>query len=129
MSSGRWKSCLPKRMFSYCEIISGLIPFSSMKKSINIEKHTNTSTPLDEFSHLCSQYPAQGTPQEWPSGLLSVTPHPRMGFSGGLDGKESTCNAGDLGLEDPWRREWLLIPVFLPDNPMDGGAWQATVSA
>ena len=21
-----------------------------------------------------------------------------MGFSGGLDGKESTCNAGDLGL-------------------------------
>ena len=41
-----------------------------------------------------------------------------MGFPGGSDGRESTCNAGDLGLipgqEDPWRREWQLTPVFLP---------------
>ena len=34
-----------------------------------------------------------------------------MGFPGGLDGKESACNAGDrdsaLGLgRFPWRREW-----------------------
>ena len=35
-----------------------------------------------------------------------------------LDGKESTCNVGDLGsirgLEDPWRREWQLTPGALP---------------
>ena len=41
-------------------------------------------------------------------------------FPGGSDGKESACNAGDLGLI-PWRREWLCTPVFLPgefkDNP------------
>ena len=42
-----------------------------------------------------------------------------MGFPGGSDGKESPCNAGDLGsipgLERfPWRREWLPTPVFLP---------------
>ena len=46
-----------------------------------------------------------------------------LGFPGGSDGKESTCNAGDLGLtpgSDPWvrkitrRREWLSIPVILP---------------
>ena len=41
------------------------------------------------------------------------------GFPGGSDGKESTCNAGDLGLiigsgRFPWRREWLPTPVFLP---------------
>ena len=26
--------------------------------------------------------------------------------------KESTCNAGSLGWEDPWRRERLPTPVF-----------------
>ena len=41
------------------------------------------------------------------------------GFPGGSDSKESTCNAGELGLNPwvrkiPWRREWLLTPVFLP---------------
>ena len=36
------------------------------------------------------------------------------------DGKESACNAGDLGsipeieLEIPWRREWQPTPVLLP---------------
>ena len=32
----------------------------------------------------------------------------------GSDGKESACNVGDLGWEDPWRREWLPTPVFWP---------------
>ena len=27
----------------------------------------------------------------------------------------------------PWRRKWQPTPVFLPGNPMDIGAWQATV--
>ena len=34
-------------------------------------------------------------------------------FPGGSDGKESACNAGDLGLIH-WRREWLPTPGFLP---------------
>ena len=42
-----------------------------------------------------------------------------MGFSGGSDSKESTCNAGDPGSipglgRFPWRKEWLTTPVFLP---------------
>ena len=43
-----------------------------------------------------------------------------VGFPGGLDGKESVFNAGDLGLisgsgrSPPWRREWQPTPVFLP---------------
>ena len=27
----------------------------------------------------------------------------------------------------PWRRVWQPTPVFLLDNPMDRGAWLATV--
>ena len=42
-----------------------------------------------------------------------------MGFPCGSAGKESTCNAGDLGLipglgRYPWRRERLPTPVFWP---------------
>ena len=41
-----------------------------------------------------------------------------LGFPGGSDGKESTCNAGDPGSipgwgRFPWRREWKPVPVFL----------------
>ena len=48
------------------------------------------------------------------------------GFPGGSVHKESTCNAGDLGLilglgrspgkipGNPWRRAWQPTPVFLP---------------
>ena len=40
-------------------------------------------------------------------------------FSGGSDGKESTCNLGDLSLipwvgKIPQRRAWQPTPVFLP---------------
>ena len=32
-----------------------------------------------------------------------------------------------LGREDPWRRRWQPIPVFLLENPVDRGTWGATV--
>ena len=51
-----------------------------------------------------------------------------MGFPSGPDGKESACNAGDLGQEDPlekgmtthsgilaWRIPWTEEPVRLQD--------------
>ena len=42
----------------------------------------------------------------------------REGPPNGLDGKESACNAKDLGLipevgKIPWRREWPPTPVLL----------------
>ena len=46
--------------------------------------------------------------------------HRLLGFSGGSDGKESACSAGDLLGFSPWvgeiswRREWQPTPVFLP---------------
>ena len=29
----------------------------------------------------------------------------------------------NLYAEYIWRRQWQFTPVFLPENPMDGGAW------
>ena len=40
-----------------------------------------------------------------------------LGLPWWLSGKESTCNAGNVGSiakETPWRRKWQLTPVFLP---------------
>ena len=47
-------------------------------------------------------------------------------------GKESTCQCRRHRFDPwvgkiPWRRKWQPTPVFLPGNPMDRGAWQATV--
>ena len=55
-----------------------------------------------------------------------------MGFPGGSDGKESARNAGDPGSIPGSGRspgEGNGNPLQYPclENPMDGGAWQATV--
>ena len=67
-------------------------------------------------------------------------------FDGGSDGKESACNAEDLGSipglgSSPamwetwvqswvgmisWRREELATPVYCLENSMDREAWEAT---
>ena len=54
------------------------------------------------------------------------------GFPGGLDGKESTCNVGDLGLipglgRSPGGGPGYPLQYSCLENPMDGGAWWATV--
>ena len=43
-----------------------------------------------------------------------------LGFHCGSADEESACNAGDLGLEDPWRREWLPLQYPGLENHMDG---------
>ena len=53
-------------------------------------------------------------------------------FLCGLNGKESACNTGNLGLipgsgRFPWRREWQPTPVFLPGESHNRRAWQVTV--
>ena len=42
-----------------------------------------------------------------------------LGFSGGLDGKESACNAGDLGWEDPLEEEMNPLQYSCLENSMD----------
>ena len=52
-------------------------------------------------------------------------------FPGGSDGKESACNAGDpgsiLGLGRSPGGNGSLLQYSCLENPMDRGAWQATV--
>ena len=55
-----------------------------------------------------------------------------LGFPGGLAGKESTCNAGDLGLipglgRSPGEGNGNPLQYSRLENPMGRGAWQATV--
>ena len=55
-----------------------------------------------------------------------------MGFPGGLDSKESTCNVGDLGSIPGLRRSpgggcGSPLQYSCLENPMDRGAWWATV--
>ena len=53
------------------------------------------------------------------------------GFPGGSDDRESACNAGDLGLTPGLGRLekgiWYPLQYSFLDNPLDRGAWQATV--
>ena len=50
------------------------------------------------------------------------------GFPGGSDGRESTCNAGDLGWQDPLEEgNGNPLEYSCLENPMDRGAWWATV--
>ena len=55
-----------------------------------------------------------------------------IGASGGSDGKESACSAGDSGLipgsgRSPGEGNGNPFQYSCLENPMDGGAWQATV--
>ena len=50
----------------------------------------------------------------------------------GSDGKESACNVGDLGLicglgRSPGEGNRNPLQYSCLENPMDGGAWRATV--
>ena len=55
-----------------------------------------------------------------------------MGFPGGSDGKESACNARDLGLipglgRSPGEGNGDPFQYFCMENSMDRGTWWATV--
>ena len=55
-----------------------------------------------------------------------------MGSPGGSDGKESACSAGDLGSVSgsgrfPGEGHGNPLQYCRLENPMDRGAWRATV--
>ena len=56
----------------------------------------------------------------------------RLGFPGNSDGKESTCNAGDLGstpglVISPGEGNGNPLQYSCLENSMDRGAWKAAV--
>ena len=55
-----------------------------------------------------------------------------LGFPGGSEVKASACNAGDLGLipglgRSPGEGNGNPLQYSCLENPMDGGAWWATI--
>ena len=67
----------------------------------------------DSVGAMCGMYGGfPGDTREEPAGKCRR--HKRPGFDSGVG-------------ERPWRRTWQPTPVFLPENPMDRGARQATV--
>ena len=62
-----------------------------------------------------------------------IEPHSlKLGFPDSSVGKESACNAGDPGLipgsgRSPGEGKSYPLQYSCPKNPMDSGAWQATV--
>ena len=55
-----------------------------------------------------------------------------MGFPGGSDSQESACNAGDPASipgsgRSPGEGNGYLLQYCCLENPMNKGAWQATV--
>ena len=66
--------------------------------------------------------------QVWKSTVFNKN----MGFPGGSDGKESACNVGDLGSipelgRSPGGGHGNPLQYSCLENPMDRGAWRATV--
>ena len=68
----------------------------------------------------------------WNLYTLSLSNPPNMGFPGGSDGKEYACSAGDLGSipgsgRSPGEGNGNPLQCSCLENPMDRGAWRATV--
>ena len=64
--------------------------------------------------------------------LYALQSYDPMGFPGGSDGKESACHAVDLGLipglgRSPGEGNGYPLQYSCLENPMDRGAWWATV--
>ena len=82
---------------------------------------------LHKTSEFLVWTPAEGSAVTFQC-LLSST----LSFTVGSDSKESTCNAGDLGsmpgLErSPGEGNSYTLQFSCLENPMDRGAWWATV--
>ena len=112
--------------------------------SLYMEVASNNILPIDRLHpcHLifCS-YNFPAITKKYPLKLLYFRCHSIFyhnyyllcfGFPGGSDGKESICNVGDLGLipgsgRSPGEGNGNPLQYSCLENPMDGGAWQATV--
>ena len=68
----------------------------------------------------------------WPTCSVPLLLRSSFGFPGGSEVKASACSAGDLGSipasgRFPWEGNGNPLQYSCLENPMDGGAWWATV--
>ena len=95
---------------------------------MHAQKHPTLCNPVDCSPPGSSAHGIfQARILEWIPFLLQ-----RGGFRGGSDGKESTCNAGYPGSipgsgRSPGEGNGNPLQYSCLENPMDSGAWRATV--
>ena len=90
----------------------------SKKKSTTLQ-----AKPIPYHLLNCSTIPVKSSANI----LICITPPEFWDFAGGSDGKESACNAGDLGLTPgsglfPGERNGNPLQYSYWENPMDRGA-------
>ena len=81
---------------------------------------------------LCPRLPSHLPPPTEPQNsqgcsLFLRQPDPNLGVKNPPEHRRHRGWVQSVGKEDPWRRAWQPTPVILPENPMDTGAWGATV--
>ena len=86
-------------------------------------------TGVGNHSLLQGIFPIQGSN---PDHALHTDFFYCISFPGGSDGKESTCNAGDLGSHrgqrrSPGERNGYPLQYSCLENPTDRGDWWATI--
>ena len=112
-----WKGAVTSCLhFPFC---LAWFPHSVIKASLSEDSQFDRSmSGINRCPHLCE--------------LHIENPHQAMGFPGGSDGKESACNAGDLGLipgsgRSPGKGNGYPLQYSCLVNPKDRGAWWVTV--
>ena len=100
--------------------------------SSTISQSCSNSCPLIWWCHptiSSSVTPFSSCPQSFPaSGSFKINTSPNLDFPGGLDGKVSVYDAGDLGSipgsgRFPGEGNGNPLQYSCLENPMDGGAW------
>ena len=88
--------------------------------------------PISLFSFLPKYLKANPRPHIHLLASIYIYIRTLRGFLGGSEGKESTCSVGDLGLiaglgRSPGEGHGNPLQQSRLENPMDRGAWWATV--
>ena len=86
------------------------------------------------LSSLSQQTEGSGPPEHWSTYQINSFSHCVLTFPGGSYGKASACSAGDLGSipglgRSPGEGNGNPLQYSCLENPMDRGAWGATVNA
>ena len=121
--------CLLVIGMTYCASIQVCVPCSSLKK----KKQTHIKVKDEKISILCDIFKKTFF-FLWKIYLTSLTLY-WENFTSGIGssvGKESDCNAGDPGSipgseRSPRERNGYALQHSCLENPMDTGAWRATV--
>ena len=92
--------------------------------------HFDHITLLHKPGILCG--PQKRLSTKFRVGLISFLPRSGVNQGVGSDGKESAYNVGDLGLipgsgRSPEEGNGYLLQYSCLENPLDSGAWWATV--